>query len=182
LHFAPDAGAQILKPAASRRGRQATTQQRKSAHMKNPTQTNPVIRFSLALALALAIWSPLQTRAAEPADGKCMTDGKMKECCKEMKEQKEHLMAECKAQDAELATQVAEMNSAPEDKKLGLMAAIITRLVEQRAVMNAHMGMMQEKMMKHMMHHMEMGKDSVSKCPMMKDTDDKPGEAEKAQK
>ena len=150
--------------------------------MKNQTNTNPLIRSSLALALALAIWSPLQTRAVEPADGKCMTEGKMMECCKEMKEQKEHMMAECKAQDAELSAQVAQMNSAPEDKKVDLIAAIVTHMVEQRTAMNARMGKMQEKMMKHMMHHMEMGKKSISQCPMMKDTDDKSGDAEKAQK
>jgi len=53
-----------------------------------------------------------------------------------MKEQKDKLMAEMKAQDADLAAQVAAMNSAPEDKKLGLMAAIVTHMVEQRTAMN----------------------------------------------
>jgi hypothetical protein len=36
---------------------------------------------------------------------------------------------------------------------------------------------MEEKMMKHMVGHMEMGKESMSKCPMMKDMDGKSDEA-----
>ena len=31
------------------------------------------------------------------------------------------------------------------------------------------MAKMQEVMMKHMMEHMQMGKESMSQCPMMKD-------------
>jgi hypothetical protein len=49
----------------------------KQQNMKNQTNTNLVIRSSLALALALAIWSPVQARAAEPAEGKSMTEAKM---------------------------------------------------------------------------------------------------------
>ena len=93
-----------------------------------------------------------------------MMEGKTKECCQGMKEQKQAMMAEIKAQDADLAAQVAQMNSAPEDKKLALLAAIVTRIVEQRTAMNARM----EKMHGEMMQNMQMGKDSMSKCPMMK--------------
>jgi len=132
-----------------------------------------LVRSILALALALAIWSPVQALAAEPAEGKMMTEGKMKDCCQAMKEQKDKLMAEMKAQDADLAAQVAAMNSAPEDKKLGLMAAIVTHMVEQRTAMDARMEKMQGGMMKHMMQHMQMGKESMSQCPMMKDMDEK---------
>ncbi len=95
------------------------------------------------------------------------TDGMMKQC-QAMKEQKQKMMAEMKAQDAELTAQVAQMNSAPEDKKLGLIAAVVTRMVEQRSVMNTDMEKMQERMMQHMMRHMQMGKESMSQCPMMK--------------
>ena len=105
--------------------------------MKNQTNTNLVIRSSLALALVLAIWSPVQARSAEPAEGKLMTEAKMMERCQEMKEQKQQMMEDMKAQDAELTAQVAEMNSAPEDKKMSLMAAVITRMVEQRIAMDA---------------------------------------------
>ena len=101
----------------------------------------------------------------------------MMACCQEMKEQKEKMMEEMKAQDAELTAQVAKMNSAPEDKKMNLMAAVITRMVEQRIAMDAQMAKMHEEMMKHMMAHMAMGKDSMMQCPMMKGMDDKSARA-----
>src|ERR1035437_6238294 len=106
--------------------------------MKNQTHTNLIIRSSLALALALAIWSPVQARSAEPAIGKMMmTETNMMERCQAMKEQKEKMMADMKAQDAELTEQLTKMNSAPVDKKMGLMAAVITHMVEQRITMDA---------------------------------------------
>jgi hypothetical protein len=140
--------------------------------MNNKTNTN-ILRSILALTLALAIWSPVQALAADPAEGKMMTEGKMKDCCQAMKEQKDKLMAEMKAQDADLAAQVAAMNSAPEDKKLGLIAAIVTHMIEQRTVMNVRMEKMHEQMMEHMMKHMQMGKESMSKCSTMKGMDEK---------
>ena len=90
--------------------------------MKNQTNTNLVIRSSLALALALAICSPVQTRSAEVAEGKVMTEAKMMERCQELMEQKQKMKEDMKAQDAELTAQLTKMNSAPEDKKMGLMA------------------------------------------------------------
>src|SRR5665647_801796 len=100
--------------------------------MKNQTNSNLVIRSSLALALALAIWSPVQALSAEPVEGKNMTEPKMMERCQEMKEQKQKMKEDMKAQDAELTEHVAKMNSAPEDEKISLMAAVITHMVEQR--------------------------------------------------
>ena len=76
---------------------------------------------------------------------------------------------------AELATRVANMNGAAEGKKLDLLAAIVTNMVEQRTAMNMRMGKMQDEMMRHMMQHMQLGKESMSQCPMikrMKDMDD----------
>jgi hypothetical protein len=134
--------------------------------MSIKTNTN-LVRSLIALTLALAIWSPVQMQAADPAAGKMMTEGKMKECCQAMKAQREKLMAEMKAEDAELAVQVTAMNSAPDDKKLTLLAAIVTHMVEQRSAMNARMEKMQGQMMGHMMQHMQMGKESMSQCPMM---------------
>src|ERR1039458_1560751 len=88
--------------------------------MKNQMNTNLVIRSSLALALALAIWSPVQARSAELAEGKNMTEAKMMERCQEMKEQKQKMMEDMKAQDAQLTEQLTKMNRAPENKKMGL--------------------------------------------------------------
>jgi hypothetical protein len=61
--------------------------------------------------------------------------------------------------------QVAEMNRAPHDKKIGLMAAVLTHMAEQRIAMDARKAKMDEEMMQHM----QMGKDSMLQCPMMKD-------------
>ena len=115
--------------------------------MKLQPHTNLVIRTSLAFALAIIIWSPAHAQNAEPATGKTMMDGKMMERCQEMQTQKKNMLAEMKAQDAALSEQVAKMNRASSDKKTELMAVILTRLVEQRAAMHAHMEKMQVRSM-----------------------------------
>ena len=106
-----------------------------------------------------------------PAKGHSMSAAKMMEGCQEMKEQKQRMKKAMKAQNAQLTEQLAEMNGAPEDKKMGLMAAVVTKMVEQRISMDAKMAEMDEAMMQHMMQHMQMGKESMSQCPMMKDMD-----------
>jgi hypothetical protein len=97
-----------------------------------------------------------------------MMEGKMMERCQDMMKQRHKLHEEVKAQDAQLTEEVAAMNNASDDKKVGLVAAVVTHMVEQRTAMNARMGKMQDDMMSHMMQHMQMGKDSMSQCPMMK--------------
>jgi hypothetical protein len=153
--------------------------------MKKQTHTSLLIRSILVLALALAsghisacsgnragasptVLSPVQALSVEPAEGENMTEAKMMERCQEMKEQKEKMKEDMKAQDTELTAQLTKMNSAPEDKKMSLMAAVITHMVEQRITMDARKAAMEEEMMKHMMQHMQMGKESMSQCPMMK--------------
>ena len=150
--------------------------------MKKQTRTNLFIRSSLALALAMAIWSPAQSRSEEPAEGKKMMEGKMMERCQAMKEQKQKMKEDMKAHDVELTEQISKMNRAPEDQKMGLMAAVITHMVEQRITMDARKAKMEEEMMQHMMQHMQMGKESMSQCPMMKGMkgmDEKSGDAHK---
>ena len=56
--------------------------------MKNKTHPNLGIRSSLALALALAIWAPVQAQSAEPAAEKTTMADKMAERGQAMKEQK----------------------------------------------------------------------------------------------
>jgi len=138
--------------------------------MNKQPPTALIIRSSLALALGLAIWSPVQAQSAEPKQGKkmMMMEGKMMEGCKEMMQAKQKMMEEMKAQDAELTQLVAGMNSAPEAKKLALTANVVTRMVEQQSAMHIKHEAMQAKMMQHMMGHMEMGKESMAQCPMMK--------------
>ncbi len=104
----------------------------------------------------------------EPGTGKQPMEGKMKRSCQAMMEMKKKMMADMKTQDAELTTEVARMNSAPEDQKLDLTTAIVTRMLEQQTAMHARTAKMQDEMMKHMMQHMQMGNDSMAPCPMMK--------------
>ncbi len=52
---------------------------------------------------------------------------------------KGQMMSNWKDQDAELDKLVAEMNSAPADKKLDAVAAVVTKLVEQRKAMHEQM-------------------------------------------
>lgn len=138
--------------------------------MKIHRQTNQLIRPCLALALALALGSPVRLLSAEPVEGNAMKmESSMMEKCEEMKKEKQEMQRKMKAQDAELTAAVATMNSAAQDKKLELMADVVTRLIEQRAAMHVQRAKMQDKMMMHMMGHMEMGRDSMAKCPMMKE-------------
>ena len=141
--------------------------------MNKQKYTNIIIRSTLAIALVLIIWSPLQSQSAEPVAGEKMTEAKMVVRCQEMKEQKQKMMAEMKAKDAELTAQVAKMNSAPADKKIDLIAAVVTQMVEQRTAMHMRMEKMQGEMMQHMMQHMQLGKESMLKCPMMQGMDHK---------
>lgn len=97
-----------------------------------------------------------------------MTDSKMMEQCKEMKEQKARMNADIKAQDTSLTDDIAAMNSAPQDKKSELMAAILTKMAAQRAANDERRTRMEKEMMNHMMQHMHMGKESMAQCPMMK--------------
>jgi hypothetical protein len=99
-----------------------------------------------------------------------------------MKEQKQKMEADIKAQDAQLTEQLTEMNRAPKEKKMALMAAVLTNMVEQRITMDARKARMEEEMMQHMMQHMQMGKESMSQCPMMKGMDEKSGDAQKGMK
>jgi len=164
---------------------EANNNQPTKGNMKTKMNTNLLSRCSLALALALTVWSPLPSQAAEPVEGKMKMDGKMGKSCQAMMDQKQKMVADMKAQDAKLAEQVAQMNSAPADKKLGLTSAIVTHMVEQQTAMHARKAKMDDEMMKHMMQHMQMNKDSMSQCPMMKrmkDMSEKSGDAPKEQK
>ncbi len=148
--------------------------------MKKQTCASLIIHSSLVLALALTLGAPLQAQSAEHMAGKNMTDGKMMDQCQEMMAHKQKMMADMKAQDAELTAQVAKMNSAPQDQKLDLIAAVVTRMVEQRIAMDERKAKMHDEMMQHMMQHMQMGKESMAKCPMMQGMDEKSGDAHKA--
>jgi hypothetical protein len=71
----------------------------------------------------------------------------MMENHREMHHHKQQMREEIRAQDAVLSEQVTAMNSAPDDKKVGLMAALLTRMVEQRVAMNERKASMENMMM-----------------------------------
>jgi hypothetical protein len=123
-------------------------------------------QFTVALALAVAavLMLPFLARSAEPGAGMAMTDAKMTEHCEKMKEHKRKMMEETKTQDAQLKEDLARMNRAPEGQKMELLAAVVTRLVEQRIAMDEHRAKMEDEMMKQMSQRMGKG----PMCPMMK--------------
>ena len=135
--------------------------------MKIQTHRN-LVRTSFTFALALAFWAPVHAQSTARAKG-AMMEGKMADRCEEMMAQKNKMMVDVKAQDTELAAQVAQMNAASDDKKIRLMAGVVTQIAEQRIAMSARMQKGHDEMMKHMSEHMKMGEESMSQCPMMKD-------------
>ncbi len=133
----------------------------------------------LALILLNAIGATAQPgpkgeTKPNPTKGMEMAKGKMMEGCQEMKAAKQSLKQDVQSQNDALTEQLAAMNRAPASEKMGLMAAVVTKMAEQRMTMEARKATMEEEMMKHMMQHMQMGKESMSQCPMMKDMGDKP--------
>jgi hypothetical protein len=137
------------------------------------------LHASLVLAMALALGAPGMAQSMDHSkmdhakmDHSRMDQSKMKS--DHMKE----MMAEMKAQDAELTAQVARMNSASKESKVDLMAEIITKMVEQRTAMNARMEQMHGEMMKHM----QMGMGSKPHHSKMKGMDKKAEEMPKEQK
>ena len=77
-------------------------------------------------------------------------------------QERQKMMQNMKAQDAEIAKLVDKMNQAPHDQKQAVMADILTRMVKQRAEMNAYMERTQEQMRQH--HHGEGG--AMQPCSM----------------
>lgn len=134
---------------------------------------NVAVRAGLALAMALAVWSPASSQSPEPPKAKkvpmeakpvkgSVVDGKSMEHSKMMMDRCQGMMIEMKAQDAELATQIAAMNSAAPEAKVDLMAAIITKMAQQRTAMNTQMA----DMHLGMMQHMQTDKGAMSHPPM----------------
>ena len=148
--------------------------------MKHHTNPYLVICSGLALAFVLAVWSPVQAQSAAPAEVKHPMEATLMERCQKMKQQKQEMKEDIKAQDAQLTEQLANMNRAPADQKTGLVAAVLTHMVEQRIAMDARKAQMEEAMMQHMMQHMQMGKESMSQCPMMKSMKGMKGTGEKS--
>jgi hypothetical protein len=113
----------------------------------------------------------IPTSAPDPAVS-AGQENAMMEDCKAMKQQKQTMAADMKAEAAALTEHVARMNAASKEKKTEVMAEVLTHMVNQQNAMDARKAKMEEEMMKHMMQHMQLGKDSMAKCPMMTMADD----------
>jgi hypothetical protein len=98
---------------------------------------------------------PLTTIPAEDT-GQTETPGQKQEQSSDMG-MKGKMMSNWKDEDVELDKLVVEMNSAPADKKPDAIAAVLTKLVEQRKAMHEHM----QKMMS------AKPKDAMGMCRMM---------------
>ena len=110
----------------------------------------------LLATLIAAATLPLTAIPAEETGHTETTDQKQEQSSQTMG-MRGKMMSNWKDQDAELDKLVAEMNSAPADKKLDAVAAVLTKLVEQRKAMHEHM----QKMMS------AKPKQGVGMCRMM---------------
>jgi len=111
----------------------------------------------LLATLIAAATLPLTAIPAEDTAQSESTDQKQEQSSDTMGMKGKMMMSNWKDQDAELDKLVAEMNSAPADKKLDAVAAVLTKLVEQRKAMHEHM----QKMMS------AKPKDAMGMCRMM---------------
>ena len=89
-----------------------------------------------------------------------------------MMAEREKMMADMKAADQRLDDLVATMNTASGMEKMAATATVVTEMVAQRRTMQEGMMTMQQRMMGHMMEHMQAGTGSIAVCPMMKPTGD----------
>lgn len=110
------------------------------------------------LTLVGGIGLPISALAATTGSSGCCKTSMAKGPHKEFKAMHEKLLSEAKADDAALEKMVAELNNAPEAKKVDLEAAILTKLVAQHHQMLANMESMHARRMQSSNQHMELGK------------------------
>ncbi len=139
----------------------------------NPTlpRAKLFLRSSLIVAFGLAFWCPTFAHAAEPVADTSAAEAKMQQSCQHMMQQRTMMQQETKAEDAATTNECAQMNAAPEEKKIGLLAIIVTHMNEHQCAMHARSEKIEDQTAQHMMCHMQMGKESMSSCPMMQGMD-----------
>ncbi len=114
----------------------------------------------LSLALLGGVGLPVSALAANTESSEKSND--VKEHHQELRAMHEKMRAEAKADDAALEKMVAELNKAPESKKVDLEAAILTKLVAQHHQMLGEWESMHAKMQQFRKEHREMGKAETS--------------------
>ena len=95
-----------------------------------------LLAATIAAAIALAPVSAEDTTKPETTD---QTKEQRCGCLGMMGMDMGKMMSDWKDQEAELDKLVAEMNGAPLDKKVDAIAAVVTKLVEQRKAMHERM-------------------------------------------
>jgi hypothetical protein len=126
--------------------------------MKRTHLLGGMIAAAIALAPVLAEDATKPEAADETKEQKDCCMGMMgKDMGSTMGMDMGNMMSKWKDQEAELDKLVADMNSAPADKKVDAIAAVVTKLIEQRKAM--HEGM--QKIMR------EEGKDMIKMGRMM---------------
>ena len=114
---------------------------------------------------------PQQTATAKATPQSGMAAGMAAKCQAMMADQGK-MMAQMKDADHRLDNLVAKMNAASGAETANATAAVVNEMVNQRRTMRDGMMKMQHGMMTHMMEHMQAGKDSMARCPMMKQMGD----------
>jgi len=107
-----------------------------------------LLAATIAAAIALAPVSAEDTTKPETTD---QTKEQRCGCLGMMGMDMGKMMSDWKDQEAELDKLVAEMNGAPLDKKVDAIAAVVTKLVEQRKAMHERMQNMMTQGGKEMM-------------------------------
>lgn len=126
--------------------------------------------LALALALVFTFAAPHVTFANSPKEGAMMTPVKNDEHRLSLLEHHEKVMAEMKAQDAELEKQLAAIKTAPDEQKMDLMVALLSSMVQQRAAMHENMATMMDDMSKNQMPHLSInGMESMSSRATIRD-------------
>ncbi len=109
----------------------------------------------LSLLLLSGVGLPISARAAtnKGDSGKC---SEAKQTHREVRAMRQKMLAEAKAEDAALEKMVAELNKAPESKKVDLEAAILTKLVAQHHERLGEWESLHAQIMQHRKEHMPM--------------------------
>jgi hypothetical protein len=106
------------------------------------------------------------------ASDKATAQSEMAAKDKTMMAEREKMMTDMKAADQRLDDLVAKMKTASGMEKMAATATVVSEMVAQRRTMRDGMMKMQERMMGHMVEHMQAGADSMAMCPMMKQMGD----------
>ena len=125
--------------------------------MKINESRNLIVLLSYALALTFAIAAvatafakPSEAQLNETEESLMPTPQPMGRQHLAMREKQQKAMVEMKAQDAKLSSQIAQIKSAPESKKMDLMIAALSTMVEQRSAMHEHMAEIMNSRMEEM--------------------------------